>query len=247
MLNAKGGVGKTTSAVNLAAYLAALGKYVLLVDIDPQGNATTGSGIQLEEDHPHIYHVLIDNHDPAGVIRKTSMLGFDILPAASSLAGANIELANVPDRELRLKAVLANVRTNYDYIIIDSPPSLALLTINGLGAAEGLIIPVQCEYYALEGLGQLVETIDLVRESLNPGLQIYGVLPTMYDRRNVLARQVLKELETNFPGRVFDTIIPRSISLAEAPSYGKPIVQFDPGSKGAKAYKQLAREIISLT
>ncbi len=247
IINAKGGVGKTTTANNLGAYLTALGKYVLLVDLDPQANATAGLGVYLEEDHLNLYHSLVGDHEPEAIIRKSSLFGFDVLPAGASLAGAGVELVDMEEREFRLKKVLNKIRTNYDYILIDSPPSLGLLTVNGLVASEGLIIPVQCEYFALEGLGQLINTVELVRKSLNPELQIYGVLLTMYDKRNVLARQVMNEVQKNFPGRVFETIIPRTITLAEAPSYGKTILQYDADSKGAKAYRQLAEEIIKLT
>src|SRR3989344_1945414 len=244
IINAKGGVGKTTTANNVASYLASLGKYVLLVDLDPQGNATSGLGIQLAEDHLNLYHSLINGQNPEAIIRKTSMFGFDVLPAAPSLAGANVELIDTEERELKLKSVLNHIRTNYDYILIDSPPSLGLLTINGLAAAEHVIIPVQCEYYALEGLGQLLKTIELVRQGLNPDLQVLGVLLTMYDKRNQLANQVVNEVHKNFPGRVFDAVIPRTVSLAEAPSYGKTILQFDPNSKAARSYRQLAEEVI---
>lgn len=247
IINAKGGVGKTTTANNLGAYLAAAGKYVLVVDLDPQANATSGLGIHLDDDHLNLYHSLIDDNEPGAIIRKSSLFGFDIFPSGPSLAGANVELINSQEREHQLKYVLDKIRTNYDYIIIDSPPSLGLLTINGLVASEGLIIPVQCEYYALEGLGQLLNTIELIRKSLNPQLQIYGVLLTMFDRRNVLSRQVSNEVQKNFPGRVFDTVIPRAVSLAEAPSFGKTIFQYDNYSKGGKAYRQLAKEIINLT
>lgn len=246
-VNAKGGVGKTTTATNLGAYLAALGKYVLVVDTDPQANATTGLGIYLNDDeHPNLYHALVGDYEPEAIIRKTALLGFDVLPAAPSLAGANVELVSVDRREFWLKTVLNKIRTNYDYIIIDSGPSLGMLTINSLAAAEGVIIPVQCEYYALEGLSQLLHTVDLVRSSLNPHLQIYGVLLTMYDKRNALAQQVAQEVRQNFPGRVFETMIPRSVSLAAAPSHGKTIFQFDPDSKGAASYRQLAEEIVRL-
>ncbi|OGN28831.1 MAG: hypothetical protein A3A33_03440 [Candidatus Yanofskybacteria bacterium RIFCSPLOWO2_01_FULL_49_25] len=247
VINFKGGVGKTTTASNLGAYLAAMGKYVLLVDLDPQANATAGLGVYLEPDHLNLYHALVDDKEPEAIIRKSGIFGYDILPAAPSLAGASVELVGVEERELWLKRVLNKIRTHYDYIILDSPPSLGLLTINGLAASEGLVIPVQCEYYALEGLSQLLNTIDLVRSSLNPKLQIYGVLLTMYDKRNALSQQVVKEVKTNFPGHVFEAIIPRSVSLAEAPSYGKTILQFDESSKGAQAYKQLAEEIIQLS
>ncbi len=246
-INAKGGVGKTTTANNLAAYLSALGKYVLLVDTDPQANATTGLGVYLEDDHLNLYHTLVGDYEPEAIIRKTGLLGLDVLPAAPSLAGASVELVSVQDREFWLKNVLNKIRTQYDYIVIDSGPSLGLLTINSLVASEGLVIPVQCEYYALEGLGQLLHTIDLVRASLNPQLEIYGALLTMYDKRNALSEQVADEVRKNFPGRVFNSVVPRSVSLAAAPSYGKTIVQFDPDSKGAQAYRMLAEEIIQLT
>ncbi len=244
--NEKGGVGKTTTAVNLGSYLAALGKYVLLVDLDPQSNATGGLGIKVEDDHLNIYHSIIGEESPGSYLIKTSLFGFDLLPAAPSLAGATVELASIDSREFRLKNVINSLRTNYDYILIDSPPSLGLLTINGLAAAEEVIIPVQCEYYALEGLGNLLKTIELVRESLNPHLKVAGVLLTMYDKRNRLARAVVKEVQKNFPGRVFETLIPRSISLAEAPSFGKTILQFDPDSKAGRAYRQLAEEVIKI-
>ncbi len=246
IINAKGGVGKTTTANSLGAYLAAKGKYVLLVDLDPQANATAGLGIHLEADHVNLYHTLVGNEEPEAIIKKSSLFGFDILPSAASLAGANVELVDIEEREFRLKKAINKIRTNYDYILIDSPPSLGLLTINGLAAAERVIIPVQCEYYALEGLSQLFQTVDLVRNSLNPQLKILGVLLTMYDKRNKLAKEIVEEVKKNFPGHVFDTVIPRSVSLAEAPSFGKTILQFDERSKGAQAYKQLAEEIINL-
>ncbi len=244
--NAKGGVGKTTTAVNLSGYLAAMGKFVLLVDMDSQGNATGGLGISMKEQDNNVYHALVDDQNPEILIKKTSLFGFDILPSAPSLAGATVELVSMDERETRLRKVLNSVRSNYDYIIIDCPPSLSLLTVNALAASERVIIPVQCEYYALEGLSQLLGTIDLVRNSINPDLQVLGVLLTMYDRRNQLSNQVMNEVHKNFPGRVFDAVIPRTISLAEAPSFGKTILQFDPDSKAAKAYRQLAEEIIRL-
>ncbi len=244
IINAKGGVGKTTTANNLGAYLSAMGKYVLLVDLDPQANATAGLGLHLEEDHLNLYHTLVGEQEPGGIIRKSSLFGFDVLPAAPSLAGATVELVDMEEREYRLKKVLNKIRTNYDYILIDSPPSLGMLTINGLAAAEQVIIPVQCEYYALEGLTQLFKLVELVRTSLNPHLRILGVLLTMYDKRNKLSRDIVEEVRKNFPGHVFDTIVPRTVSLAEAPSYGKTIMQFDDSSKGAEAYRQLAEEVI---
>lgn len=247
IVNAKGGVGKTTTANNLGAYLAAKGKYVLLVDLDPQANATAGLGIHLADDNLNLYHSLINDTEPEAIIRKSSLFGFDILPAAESLAGATVELIDLTDREFRLKRTLDKIRTNYDYILIDNPPSLGLLTVNGLVAAEQVLIPVQCEYYALEGLSQLIKTIDLVRSSLNPQLKILGVLLTMFDKRNKLSHEIVKEVRKNFPGYVFETIIPRSVSLAEAPSFGKTILQFDGESKAAEAYNQLAEEVLKLT
>jgi len=247
IVNAKGGTAKTTTASNLGAYLAAKGKYVLLVDLDPQANATVGLGIHLAADHLNLYHTLINDTEPGAIIRKSSLFGFDILPSAESLAGATVELVDMEEREFKLKNTLDKIRTNYDYILIDSPPSLGLLTINGLVAAEQVIIPVQCEYYALEGLSQLVKTIDLVRQSLNPQLKILGVLLTMFDKRNKLSHEIVREVKKNFPGRVFETIIPRAVSLAEAPSFGKTILQFDEKSKAAEAYEALAEEILRLT
>ncbi|HXV26478.1 MAG TPA: ParA family protein [Candidatus Paceibacterota bacterium] len=244
--NQKGGVGKTTTAVNLGAYLAARGKYVLLVDLDSQANATVGLGAGTGDDVPNVYHALVNDQNPHAVLHKTSMFGYDIMPASQVLAGATVELVGMQEREFRLRNVLAHVRNNYDYILVDCPPSLGLLTVNALAASDRVLIPVQCEYYALEGLGQLMRTIELVRNGLNPDLQVLGVLLTMYDKRNQLARQVLNEVAKNFPGRVFQAVVPRTISLAEAPSFGKTILQFDPGSKAAKAYRELAEEILSL-
>lgn len=245
--NQKGGVGKTTTATNLSAYLAAMGKYVLLVDLDSQANATIGVGVNLKPEHLNIYHSLVIDHNPETIIRKTSLFGFDILPASQSLAGATVELVTMDERETRLKKVLNSIRTSYDYILIDCPPSLGLLTVNALAASEYVVIPVQCEYFALEGLSQLLNTINLVRQGLNADLQVLGVLLTMYDKRNQLSHQVINEVHKNFPGRVFNAVIPRLVSLAEAPSFGKTILQFDPGSRAARAYRQLAEEVIRLT
>src|SRR3989338_2317429 len=242
--NQKGGVGKSTTTNSLGSYLAAMGKYVLLVDFDSQANATTGLGISVGQEHPNVYHAIINDQNPASIVRKTSIFGLDILPASQSLAGATVELVNMEECESRLKRALNGIRTNYDYILIDCPPSLGLLTVNALAAAEHVIIPVQCEYYALEGLSQLLKTIELVRQGLNPDLQVLGVLLTMYDKRNQLANQVVNEVHKNFPGRVFEAVIPRTVSLAEAPSFGKTILQFDPNSKAARSYRQLAEEVI---
>jgi len=247
LVNQKGGVGKSTTAVNLAAFLASMGKYVLLVDIDPQANATSGLGVDSMKIEKSLYDSLLGQVLPEEVVKKTSFSGYDIFPATADLAGANIELVNLPDREFRLDRVLQRVRTNYDYILIDCPPSLGLLTINGLMAADEVIIPIQCEYYALEGLSQLLRTIDLVRKNLGKNLKIMGVVLTMYDKRNRLARQIVKEVQRHFPGYVFNAIIPRCIKLAEAPSYGKTILQYDSRSDGAKSYRQLAEEVIKIS
>lgn len=244
--NQKGGTGKSTTAINLGAYLTALGKYVLLVDLDPQANATVGLGIDWRKLDKHLYHSLANFIEPESVIKRTGLFGFDLLPAAPSLAGASVELVNLERREWRLYDLLRKIRTNYDYIIVDSPPSLGLLTLNGLVAAEEIIIPVQCEYYALEGLGQLLETIDLIRHNLGRDLKIKGALLTMYDRRQKLSREVAKEVRRNFPGYVFSAVIPRSVPLAEAPSFGKTILQYSPFSLGGHAYRELAQEIIKL-
>jgi chromosome partitioning protein len=246
LVNQKGGVSKTTTAINLGVYLAALGKYVLLVDVDPQANATSGLGIEPRNVSLSLYHSLAGGLLPEEVVKKTGILGYDVIPSSSDLAGATIELVNAANREFKLYELLRRIRTNYDYILIDCPPSLGLLTINGLVAADEVIIPVQCEYFALEGLGQLLKTIELVQENLDSPIKIKGALLTMYDRRNRLARQVKKEVERNFPAYVFETVIPRCIRLAEAPGFGQTILQYDPRSRGARAYYQLAKEIIQL-
>ena len=245
--NAKGGVGKTTTAINLGAYLAALGKYVLLVDMDSQANATGGLGVAMTEESENVYHAIVNDQNPLALVKKTSIFGFDILPAAQSLAGATVELVAMEEREYRLKNVLNQLRMNYDYILVDCPPSIGLLTVNALTAGDYVVIPVQCEYYSLEGLGQLVHAVSLIQQGLNPNLQVLGVLLTMYDKRNQLNRHVLNEVTKNFPGRVFDTVISRTIDLAAAPSYGKSILQFNPDSKGASEYRRLAEEVIKLT
>lgn len=244
LVNQKGGVGKTTSAINLATYLADAGKFVLLVDLDPQGNASSGLGIDTINLKKSLYHSLVLDEHPREIILKTDTFGHHIFPSNQELAGAAIELAQLENREYRLYNVLRDIRTEYDYIIIDSPPSLGLLTVNGLVASDEVIIPVQAEYFALEGLGQLLKTIELVRDNLQPKLAIGGVLLTMYDRRNRLARQVVKEVRQHFPGHVFEAVVPRTVRLAEAPSFGKSILSFDSLSKGARAYRQFAGEVI---
>jgi chromosome partitioning protein len=246
LVNQKGGVGKTTSAINLATYLASAGKFVLLVDLDPQGNASSGLGMDIRKVEKSLYHAMVMGENPLNIILKTETLGHDLIPASQDLAGAGIEMVHMENREFRLFNVLREIRTNYDYIIIDSPPSLGLLTINGLVASDAVIIPVQTEYFALEGLSQLLNTINLVRENLQPNLKIMGAVLTMFDKRNRLSRQVIKEVQDHFPGHVFDSIIPRSVRLAEAPGFGKSILGFDAFSKGARAYKNFAREVIEL-
>jgi chromosome partitioning protein len=245
IVNQKGGVGKTTTAVNLGASLALLGKRVLLVDSDPQGNTTTGVGIDKRTvEGRDVYAMLLDRVPVAEIIRPTDVEQLSIAPATLELAGAEIELVSVLQRELRLKSALADVAANYDFIFIDCPPSLGLLTVNALAAAHEVIIPVQAEYYALEGLSQLTTIITKVRAALNPELAILGVLITMFDGRTRLAVEVLDEVHKFFPERVFHTQIPRNIRLSEAPSFGKPAALFDPKSRGAQAYIALARETI---
>ena len=244
-VNQKGGVGKTTSTINVARYLAEFGKRVLLVDLDPQGNASSGLGIQKDGIEKNLYHAMIMGVPPQEIIYATDTENLHIIPAAQDLAGAEIEMIHLDGREFRLHNVLRVLRPHYDYILIDSPPSLGLLTINGLVASDGVIIPVQTEYYALEGLSQLLGTIELVRERLQPNLQIFGALLTLYDRRNRLARQVVNEVRAHFPGPVFENVIPRSVRLAEATSFGKSILDFDAFSNGATSYKGFAKQIIA--
>lgn len=243
VVNQKGGVGKTTTAVNLGAYLAHLGKFVLLVDVDPQANATSGLGIDHKTLEHGVYETLIGEKSLPSIIKHTSHEGYRIAPSTLSLAGAQVELVNIDRREFRLNDALAEVKHAYDYIIIDSPPSLGLLTVNALTAADAVLIPVQAEYYALEGLGQLIETINLVKENLKPNLEILGAVLTMFDGRNRLSQDVFNELYKYFPDKIFRSVIPRSVRLAEAPSFGKSILHYDPSSKGARAYERLAREL----
>ena len=240
VLNQKGGVGKTTTAINLAAYLAKAGHSVLVVDSDPQGNTTSGLGLDKQTLSSTLYDVLFSRAEAGSTTQKISSKLF-ILPSNANLAGAEVELVNLPSRELMLRQALANL--NYDYIFIDCPPSLGLLTVNALAAANSVLIPVQAEYYALEGLSQLLSVIQQVRQALNPGLDILGVLITLYDSRNSLSDQVRKELENHFGAKLFKTIVPRNVRLAEAPSFGKTIIEHDKWSKGARAYKALAHEV----
>ena len=243
-VNQKGGVGKTTTSVNLASYLATFGKKILLVDCDPQGNASSGLGINRDEVATCMYDVIINGVELSSIIKPTVISGLDIAPATPRLAGAEVELTEMDLRESILKNALMPARANYDYIIIDCPPSLSLLTVNALTASDQVIIPIQCEYYALEGLSQLVKTIDLIKKGLNPDLRICGILLTMYDSRTLLSEQVVEETRRHFGGRVFKTVIPRNVRLAESPSFGQPIVFYDPSSSGAVAYENLSREIL---
>lgn len=246
IVNQKGGVGKTTTAVNLGAYLSYLGKNVLLVDVDPQANATSGLGIDHKNLEHGIYESLLGRKGITEVIKRTVQNGYHVAPATLSLAGAGIEMVNLDDREFRLSNILEEIRHEYDYIIIDGPPSLGLLTVNSLVAADEVLIPIQSEYFALEGLSQLLETIGLVQNNLKPRLGVMGAVITMFDRRNKLSEAVMEELYKYFPNRIFRSIIPRSVRLAEAPSYGRSILHYDPKSKGGRAYENLAREVIGL-
>lgn len=242
--NQKGGVGKTTTAVNLAASLAASERPTLLVDIDPQGNATSGVGIDKGALKHTVYDTLINEADPRGVIVDTGQPFLHILPANSELTGADLELATMTGREQKLKYALASLADQYRYIIIDCPPSLNLLTINAMTAADSVLIPLQCEYYAMEGLSQILQTIGLIQKNLNPLLTIEGIVLTMFDARGNLGKEVAAEVRSHFPGQVFESVIPRNVRLAEAPSHGKPIIYYDITSRGAASYLQLAREII---
>ncbi|WP_349409002.1 ParA family protein [Pseudalkalibacillus sp. SCS-8] len=243
--NQKGGVGKTTTSVNLGACLAYLGKKALLIDIDPQGNATSGVGIDKGDIDQCIYDVLVDDLDATKVIQQTNVEGLFVIPSSIQLAGAEIELVPTISREVRLKRAIEQVSKRFDYIIIDCPPSLGLLTINSLTAADAVLIPVQCEYYALEGLSQLLNTIRLVQKHLNTKLMIEGVLLTMFDARTNLGIQVIEEVKKYFQEKVYGTVIPRNVRLSEAPSHGKPIIIYDPKSRGAEVYLDLAKEVMT--
>ena len=245
--NQKGGVGKTTTAVNLAASLAASGHSVLLVDLDPQGNATMGCGINKRELDKSVYHLLLGIRQITEVLKYSETGKFDVLPANRDLAGAEIELVDQDGRESRLKTALSQVSQNYEFILIDCPPALNLLAVNALTAADAVMIPMQCEYYALEGVSDLVNTIKKIRANLNPHLEIEGLLRTMFDPRSMLAQQVSEQLKNHFNKKVYDTVIPRNIRLAEAPSYGQPVLMYDQHSKGAQAYLALAQEVLART
>lgn len=242
--NQKGGVGKTTTAINLAASLAMNDIPVLLIDSDPQGNSTTGLGIQKSPDNPTLYNVLMDETDVNSAIVKTEIDGLDLLPSDKNLVGANIALVPKPEREYTLRKKLASIRDRYHYILIDCPPALDLLTLNALLASDAVLIPIQCEFFALEGISELLDTIDRIRDSFHHKIALEGILLTMYDDRTNLTRQVAADLREFFKKEVCKTVIPRSIRLAEAPSFGKPIALYDPKSKGAESYIQLAKEIL---
>jgi len=244
VVNQKGGVGKTTTAVNLASALAESGKFVLLVDLDPQGNATSGLGIDYQNLKKGLYHSLAGVHRLHDIIHNTAHEGLRVAPATQDLAGAAIELVNEEGRESKLSDIISEVCHAYDYIIIDCPPSLGILTLNGLMAADHILIPVQAEYYALEGLGQLLKTIEMVRAGLKPELKILGAVLTMYDKRNKLSGEVMDELYKFFPDNIFRSVIPRTVRLAEAPSYGKSIFHYEPKGKAARAYNRLSQELI---
>ena len=247
IFNQKGGVGKTTTNINLAACLAIKGKKVLVLDIDPQGNTTSGLGISKRGLENTMYEVLItDSYDPKNAVRHTVVEGLDIIPASVELAGAEVEMVQLEGREKRLKRALDTIRDGYDYIFIDCPPSLGLLTINSLTAVDSVLIPIQCEFYALEGVSQLMSTIELVRKSMNKNLEIQGVILSMLDGRTNLSIQVVEEVKRYFKQKVYTTVIPRNVRLAEAPSYGLPIMEYDPRSNGARAYMEFAEEFLAL-
>ena len=243
--NQKGGVGKTTTAINLASAFAATDVQVLVVDSDPQGNATTGLGVAKDPARPSLYHVLLGGVDIGNATVKTGFEGLDLVPADKNLVGANLELVDLPNRQGRLRECLKSARDSYEYVLIDCPPALDLLTLNALMAADTVLVPIQCEFFALEGISELMDTIDRIRASFDHPLQVEGILLTMYDDRNNLTRQVAADLKSFFGNQVFQTVIPRSVRLAEAPSHGKPILSYDPRSRGAESYIRLAKEMLA--
>ena len=243
--NQKGGVGKTTTAVNLSASLAKKGKRVLLIDTDPQGNATSGVGVDKSVQFS-VYDVLVDGVDIENTIQKTEIKGLEVCPSNINLAGAEVQLVSVKEREYKLKEKINSIKDNYDYIIIDCPPSLGIVTLNAFTASDSVLIPIQCEYYALEGLGQLINTINLVKKHLNKNIEIEGALLTMYDARTNLSNQVVKEVKKYFDNKVYKTVIPRNVRLSEAPSYGMPITEYDARSKGAKSYEKFTKEFLKI-
>lgn len=247
VVNQKGGVGKTTTSINLGSFLAERGKATAVVDLDPQANATAGVGVKVQPGTPTLYEVLLEQVSATDALQPTGIKNLNVIPSTPDLAGAPVELMDQPYREYRLRRAIKRLSPHFEYVLIDCPPSLGLLTVNGLAAADQLLIPVQCEYFALEGLNQLLNTVEMVRKHLNPQLQVLGAVLTMYDRRVALSRRVVREVRKNFPGHVFESVIPRNTELAEAPEAGKTILEYDPNSRGAQAYEFLSDELLQLT